>query len=129
MPQRIPAFIYKALKKGDHKLLSKCMYNIKYTPSKKLARVIVKYITKDLPRLNGERLLQTIRLRLHRLPLDIKVDAHSCNFESHPKVLWYKLRTDDKHIHRELFRYFQKKHYTSYTWTKEPNTIFIHTYN
>ena len=125
----IPAFIYKALKKGDHKTLLKCKYNIKYTPSKKLARVIVKYITKDLPRLNGEKLCQTIRLRFHELPLDIKIDASFGNFDSHPKVLWYMLHSADKYVHRELLRYFEKKHYTSYEWTKQPNTICIHTYN
>ena len=121
--------INRAQKKKKYKRLLKYSGNVKYTPCKELAQYIVKHVTKDLPRLRAERLLQTIRLRLHQLPLDINTDAYSCNFVRHPKILWYKFHTDDKYIHQELLRYFRKKCYTSYTWTKESNTIFIHTYN
>ena len=121
--------ILRALKKKKYKKLPKYTGNVEYKPCKELGSYIVKHVTKDLPRLRGDKLLQTIRHRLDKLPLDIKTDAHSCNFVRHPKVLWYKFHTDDKYIHQELLRYFRKKHYTSYTWTEESNTIFIHTYN
>ena len=121
--------IIRALKKKKYKRLLKYSGNIKYTPCKELAAYIVKHVTKDLPRLRGDKLIQTIRLRSHQLPLEINTDAHSCNFVSHPKVLWYKLRMEDKYIHQELLRYFRKQHYTSYSWTKERCSILIHTYN
>jgi len=121
--------IIRALKKKKYKRLLKYSGNVKYTPCKELAQYIVKHVTKDLPRLNGEKLCQTIRLRFHQLPLDMKVDASFGNFDSHPKVLWYFLHSPDKYVHRELLRYFKKKHYTSYQWDGQPNTLCIHTYN
>ena len=109
--------IIRALKKKKYKRLLKYSGNVKYTPCKELAQYIVKHVTKDLPRLRAERLLQTICHRLDKLPILLNCTAHSCNFVSHPKVLWYKLRMEDKYIHQELLRYFRKKCYTSYTWT------------
>ena len=121
--------VIRALKKKKYKRLLKYSGNVKYTPCKELGLYIVKRIAKDLPRLKAEKLIRTIWDRLDKLPLDIKLDAHTCNFVSHPKVLWYKLRIEDKYIHKYLFKYFTMKHYTTYTWSKEPNTIFIRTYN
>jgi hypothetical protein len=86
-------------------------------------------IAKGLPRLKAEKLLQTICDRLDKLPLDIKLDASTCNFDSHPKITWCKLRIEDKYIHKYLFKYLTMKKYTSHTWKKDPNTIFIRTYN
>lgn len=108
---------------------------VRYKPSREIARAIVDYVTKDLPRLKAKELAWKICSRLHMLPLRIGVEKpHLCHTGNH-KLDWYEMGIRDKYIRNELARYLLKKRYTHRVGTKHVKsrnhkfrTLFVQTY-
>lgn len=127
---------YRALKRKDYKALFECYCPrmVRYTPSKEIARAVVKHVTKGLPRLKAKTLAWTIASRMHKLPLRIGVERPSKCHLKNPKISWYEMGIRDRHIRDELSRYFKRKSYTHRKGTINVRsrkykfgTIFIHT--
>ena len=128
---------HRALKKKDYETLLKCNCPrmIRYTPSKEIAKAVVKHVTKDLPRLKAKHFAWKVYGRLHMLPLRIGVESpNNCHRGNH-KMDWYEMGIRDKYIRDELAKYLLKKRYTHRVGINKIRskkykfrTIFIHTH-